>query len=43
MGIPALKIQLNRSLAKLQSAYTDFNAGNIDTSPFELKINNFKN
>ena len=41
--IAALKIQLNKSLAKLQSAYSDFNTANIDTSPFELKITNFKN
>jgi predicted nuclease with TOPRIM domain len=43
LGIAALKIQLNRSLAKLQSAYADFNTANIDTSPFELRISNFKN
>lgn len=43
LGIAALKISLNRSLAKLQSAYEDFNTANIDTSPFELKITNFKN
>jgi len=43
LAIAALKIQLNKSLAKLQSAYSDFNTANIDTSPFELKITNFKN
>lgn len=43
LGIAALKIQLNKSLAKLQSAYEDFNTANIDTTPFELKITNFKN
>lgn len=42
LGIPALKIELSRSLARLEAAYAAFNAANVDIGPFNIRINNFR-